>query len=80
MNEITIKSAILESEVIFYKYESKIAWTLSIEASDDKKYIYVEDETMFPTYNLVKDYFLNQVHSDLGEKAYFQLLEKINLL
>jgi hypothetical protein len=80
MNEITINSAIIESEVIFNKYESTVAWTLTIEASDDKKYIYVEDEETFPTYDLVKEYFLGEVDSDLGEKAYFQLLAKINLL
>ena len=80
MNEITINIATLESEMFLYKHESAIEWTLNIYASDKKKYIYVGDDTEFPTYNSVKDYFLNQVHSDLGEKAYFQLLEKINLL
>lgn len=74
MEEITIKQAILESEVFFSKYHnSTIGWCLSIEASDNKKYIYTEDESRYPTKEKFKDYVLGQVLDDLGETAYKQL-------
>jgi len=84
--EVTIKSANIESEVKFYEFgelqgcSDAIQWTLTIEASDNKRYIYSEDEQMYPTYDLVKDYFLGEVHSDLGETAYYQLSQVINKL
>lgn len=83
---LTIKSAKIESEVTFYEFgelqgcSDAVQWTLTIVASDDKEYMYVGDEQTYPTYDLIKDYFLGEVHSDLGETAYYQLSQTIELL
>lgn len=83
---LTIKSAKIESEVKFYEFgelqgcSDAVQWTLTIVASDDKEYIYVGDEQEYSRYDIVKDYFLGEVHSDLGETAYHQLSQTIELL
>lgn len=83
---IKITEVTLESEVLFYQsgelkdHNGIIGWTLTIEASDNKRYIYTEDESMYSTKELFKDFVLGEIHSDLGETAYYQLTTIINKL
>lgn len=79
MNEVKIKDVKFLTEVRFYRSgvfadrADILEWTCTIRTTDNKSYIYVEDEHSYSTVEKFKDYVLNEVLDDLGKDVFTQL-------